>query len=687
MSTEVVDLGVVPEAWNKRHLLDIEHLSAAEINILLDSAESFKAATSGCKEKLPLLAGRTCANLFFEPSTRTRTSFSLAARRLGADTIDFSSSGSSLSKGETFVDTAKNIEAMGVDVVVVRHRTPGTPHLLAQNLSCSVINAGDGAHEHPTQGLLDIMTIRERRGHVEGLTVALVGDIAHSRTARSNIWGLKKLGAHVIVCGPSTLVSRRWEELGVEVSYGLDEILPRCDVLNLLRIQFERQSTRPFPSVREYAHSVRHEPRAAGAGPGRHPDHGAGADQSGRGGHARRGRRTAFGDFAPGHQRPGGAHGGAVAVVGETLMAAAKPSRKESTVRQERPILIEGGRVIDPSQQMDRMTNLLIEDGRIAGYDALASGDEDVINAHGKIVAPGLIDMHVHLREPGREEDETIDTGTAAALAGGFTSIACIPNTEPPIDTQATVEFIQHQAARADHCNVFVVACVSKNREGKELAELGQLVAGRRRGLQRRRRPGLRRRVDAAGLRILPDVRQADPQPRRGPRADPGRRDARGPSVAGAGSARHARVAEDVMTSRDIALADATGGRVHVMHVSTAGSVDLIRRAKRRGVRVTTEVCPHHFTLTDECLRTFDSNYKMSPPLRSQTHVEACIAGLVDGTIDVICTDHAPHAQEKKMRELDLAPFGIVGLETALGLVATQLIEPGISIGPRRSKR
>jgi aspartate carbamoyltransferase catalytic subunit len=192
--------------------------------------------------------------LFFEPSTRTRTSFSLAARRLGADTVDFSASGSSLSKGETFIDTAKNIEAMGVDFVVVRHHTPGTPHLLAQNLDCSVINAGDGPHEHPTQGLLDIMTIREHRGDLAGLTVALVGDIAHSRTARSNIWGLKKLGAHVIVCGPSTLVSPRWQELGVEVSYNLDEILPRCDVLNLLRIQFERQSTRPFPSVREYAH-------------------------------------------------------------------------------------------------------------------------------------------------------------------------------------------------------------------------------------------------------------------------------------------------------------------------------------------------------------------------------------------------------------------------------------------------
>jgi aspartate carbamoyltransferase catalytic subunit len=233
--------------------LDLESLSADELTCVLDHAVAFKKATQGCKSKLPLLSGHTLANLFFENSTRTRTSFSLAARRLGADTVEFSSSGSSVAKGETFIDTAKNIEAMKVDAFVIRHRTPGAPLLLSQQTHCCVINAGDGPHEHPTQGLLDIMTIRERRQSLAGLTVALVGDIAHSRTARSNIWGLKKLGAHVIVCGPATLVSRRWEEFGVEVAYSLDDILPRCDVLNLLRIQFERQYTRPFPSVREYA--------------------------------------------------------------------------------------------------------------------------------------------------------------------------------------------------------------------------------------------------------------------------------------------------------------------------------------------------------------------------------------------------------------------------------------------------
>ena len=253
MATQVLELPVRPATWTQRHLLDLESLSAEELETILDLADQFRDLTDNCKRKTSALAGTTCANLFFENSTRTRTSFSLAARRLGADTIEFSSTGSSVSKGESFIDTAKTIEAMNIDVVVVRHGTPGTPHLLARHLNCGVINAGDGPHEHPTQGLLDILTIRQHRGHLQGLTVALVGDIAHSRTARSNMWGLKKLGAHVIVCGPATLVSRRWDELDVEVAHSLDDILPRCDVLNLLRIQFERQTTRPFPSVREYA--------------------------------------------------------------------------------------------------------------------------------------------------------------------------------------------------------------------------------------------------------------------------------------------------------------------------------------------------------------------------------------------------------------------------------------------------
>ncbi|MBL9124665.1 MAG: aspartate carbamoyltransferase catalytic subunit [Planctomycetaceae bacterium] len=253
MSTTTLPPDAAATTWTRRDLLSLEELTAGEIRLILDTAVTFKDAARHASHKVPLLAGKTVANLFFENSTRTRTSFNLAARRLGADTVDFSPSGSSLAKGETFVDTAKNLEAMGIDCVVVRHHTPGTPQLLAQNLNCAVINAGDGPHEHPTQALLDILTIRDHRGDLKGLNVALVGDIAHSRTARSNLWGLQKLGAHVILCGPTTLVSKRWEELGAEVCHDLDQVLPRVDVVNLLRIQFERQVTPPFPSVREYA--------------------------------------------------------------------------------------------------------------------------------------------------------------------------------------------------------------------------------------------------------------------------------------------------------------------------------------------------------------------------------------------------------------------------------------------------
>ncbi len=243
-----------PTVWNRKHLLGIEELSAQECTAILDTAESFSEISRRSRKKVPALQGRIVFNLFFENSTRTRISFSLAAKRLSADTQDFSVSVSSVSKGESFIDTAKNIEAMGADVMVVRHSTPGAPHLLSQHVKSSIINAGDGAHEHPTQALLDLLTIRRAKGKIEGLTVGLVGDIAHSRVARSNIWGLLKLGAKVILCGPPTLVPKSMERLGCEVAHHLDEVLPRLDVVNVLRIQFERLSEGlvPFPSVSEY---------------------------------------------------------------------------------------------------------------------------------------------------------------------------------------------------------------------------------------------------------------------------------------------------------------------------------------------------------------------------------------------------------------------------------------------------
>jgi aspartate carbamoyltransferase catalytic subunit len=239
--------------WSEgSHLLGLEDLSAGEIVSILDAAD--RHADAGLSAQSDSLRGRTVFNLFFENSTRTRTSFSLAAKKLSADVQDFTAGSSSLSKGESFIDTARNLEAMGAAVMVVRHSISGAPHLLSQHVRCAVVNAGDGAHEHPTQGLLDLLTIRRRLGRIDGLTVGLVGDISHSRVARSNIWGLSKLGAKVLLCGPPTLVPRGFERLGCEVHYHLDAILPRCDVVNVLRIQFERQQKGLFPSVSEYFH-------------------------------------------------------------------------------------------------------------------------------------------------------------------------------------------------------------------------------------------------------------------------------------------------------------------------------------------------------------------------------------------------------------------------------------------------
>jgi aspartate carbamoyltransferase catalytic subunit len=239
-------------AWNRKHLLDIESLSAEEIVTVLDTAKAFKAVGERAIKKVPALRGKTVVNLFVEPSTRTRISFELAAQRLTADIINFSAEASSLKKGETLKDTARNLEALNVDIIVMRHSASGAPHFLSRFLRASVINAGDGAHEHPTQALLDVFTIREKKGKIEGLNVTILGDILYSRVARSNIWALTKLGARVTLCGPPTLVPRVFEQMGCAVTYHVEEAIAQADIINLLRIQHERQRKTMFPSLGEY---------------------------------------------------------------------------------------------------------------------------------------------------------------------------------------------------------------------------------------------------------------------------------------------------------------------------------------------------------------------------------------------------------------------------------------------------
>jgi aspartate carbamoyltransferase catalytic subunit len=239
-------------SWNRKHLLDIESLTPEEINTLLDTAEAFKAVGERAIKKVPALRGKTVINLFVEPSTRTRISFELAAQRLTADIINFSAEISSLKKGETLKDTARNLEALNADIIIIRHSAAGAPHFLSRFLRASVVNAGDGAHEHPTQALLDAFTMREKKSRLAGLNVTILGDILYSRVARSNIWALTKMGAKVTLCGPPTLVPKGFERMGCRVTHKVEEAIVNADVINLLRIQHERQRKSMFPSLGEY---------------------------------------------------------------------------------------------------------------------------------------------------------------------------------------------------------------------------------------------------------------------------------------------------------------------------------------------------------------------------------------------------------------------------------------------------
>lgn len=239
--------------FTRKDLLGIQELEADEINHILETAASFKEINTRAIKKVPALRGKTVVHLFYEPSTRTKMSFDIAAKRLSADTFSIASATSSMAKGETFLDTLKNLEAMNPDAFIIRHSASGTPHRLASRTAVSIINAGDGAHEHPTQALLDMLTIQDHKGRLEGLTVAIVGDVAHSRVARSNIWGLIKMGARVVTCAPATLVPPGLEKLGVEVCHRVEEVIPDADVLMVLRLQKERQQEMLLPSLREYA--------------------------------------------------------------------------------------------------------------------------------------------------------------------------------------------------------------------------------------------------------------------------------------------------------------------------------------------------------------------------------------------------------------------------------------------------
>jgi dihydroorotase len=344
-------------------------------------------------------------------------------------------------------------------------------------------------------------------------------------------------------------------------------------------------------------------------------------------------------------------------------------------------LLIANGHVIDPSQGQNSGRNLLIEDGRVVGLVARGEGvpeGAEVFDATGLVVAPGFIDMHVHLREPGQEYKETIASGAAAAVAGGFTSVCAMPNTEPINDSAAITRFIIEQAGRAGLANVFPIGAITKGSSGTELAEMGEMKEAGIVAVSDDGRP-----VPTAGM-----MRRAMEYARGFNLAVVDHCEDR--TLAAGGAMHEGRwslllglkglpaAAEEMDAVRDCALAELTGARVHLAHVSTRGAIEAVRRAKERGLRVTCEVAPHHFALTDEAVEGYDTNTKMSPPLRSRKHIEAILEALRDGTIDAIATDHAPHHADEKALEYDRAPFGITGLETGVGLALDRLVHEGV---------
>lgn len=345
----------------------------------------------------------------------------------------------------------------------------------------------------------------------------------------------------------------------------------------------------------------------------------------------------------------------------------------------ESKTLIRGGRIIDPASGVDRVGDLLLTNGKVASVgEHITDYDARLIEASGMIVCPGLIDIHVHFREPGDENEETIATGSQAAVVGGFTSVACMPNTRPALDDEASVEFVYRQASRADLCNVYPIGAVTRGREGKELAEMGQMVRAGAVGFSDDgcgvAGTGMMYRALQYVLMFNKPILQhcEDEDAARGGVMNGGETAIR------LGLPGIRPIAEELMLQRDLTLVREIGARYHACHLSTARAVDLIRQAKQAGLPVTAEVCPHHLLLTDEACATYDTNFKMNPPLRTRDDVLACLQGVVDGTIDALVTDHAPHGIQEKELEFLSAPFGIIGLECALPLFVKALITPGL---------
>lgn len=366
-------------------------------------------------------------------------------------------------------------------------------------------------------------------------------------------------------------------------------------------------------------------------------------------------------------------------------------------------ITIQNGRLIDPANNIDRVTDLVLDDGKVASIGTVSKPDGPTMDASGCIVSPGLIDIHVHFREPGQEEKETIATGAAAAVSGGFTSVCCMPNTTPTLDDDSMIEFVYKQAAKADLANVYPVGAATKQREGKELAEIGLMHKAGAVGFSDDGTPLGSAKVMHQALRYIAMTGQVFMQHCEDPELGGGAMNA-GPLASKLGLAGWPSLAEELMIARDIMIAESLGyaARWHAQHMTTAGGMSLLREARKRYVdavkagkaprddfaetglgRITGEVSPHHLLLTEQACANYDTLAKMNPPLRRQSDIDALLEAVADGTISILATDHAPHTREQKEREFAVAPYGIIGLECAMALYIKALIEPGVLDWPR----
>ncbi|CAE7760743.1 pyrC, partial [Symbiodinium necroappetens] len=591
------------------------------------------------------LSGLTLANLFFEASTRTRASFEQAARRLGADVLNLDMGASSVVKGESLVDTLHTIESVGARFVAMRHAASGVHEYVAPRLtSASLLNAGDGRHQHPTQALLDCVTLHEKLGSIEGKTIAIVGDILHSRVARSNIAAFTKLGARVRLVGPRTMLPQTIvDAFGVDATHDLAEGIANADVVYLLRIQLERQARAIYGSGGEYhRHYGLSTKRLDVLNPGAIVMH-------------------------PGDQRRLRPHGGDALAL------------REGGVVRDGTIVIRGGHVVDPSIGVDGVRDITIFEGKVSDIDSTSSVPHgvEVIDASGNHVFPAFVEIHAHLREPGGEASETIATGLRAAAKGGYAHVFSMPNTTPVTDSAVLVRYQVDRAREASPVSLHPVGSVTTGMNGERLTDFAALREAGAGALSDDGLPVANAGVMRSALSCAADLGMVilDHCEDMSLTGDGVMHD--GPTAARLGLPGIPRSSEATIVARDAALALETGGRLHVCHVSTVDSVEAIRFFKSRGAPITAEVSPHHLLFTEERVGRFDTHAKMKPPLCEERDRRALIEALEDGTIDCIATDHAPHSPASKAQPFAQAPFGIVGMETAFVSLYSAFVASG----------